>query len=354
MKCNPQRGGISNIPCYMIFMLVGFFCAALARSEKAAKPIAAGPVEKRRDYRTVVWMSALLTFASGMVNAFAILDLGMTVAHHTGNASHTGRLIGENAIKFFTLMAAFVCGSGIIGYSKSDGEAIFHGRYSPGLLAAAVAVVGGVLAYINGRVMLTLSLWALSQGMQNAITRKCSSMPVCTTHMTGYLTDFGSNVGAIARDGEGGPSPRKPKLFGLSIFAYIAGGYVAKVMLPSFGARAALLPAAIMAIVSVGLMPRGAPDVQDAPAVIQAEKKEATPQVAITEKAPLEGATNLASPALKDVVKSMPSPPKDDVRETKEKLVVEALDAAAKAAQQLQSVVDGVGELKRARQSQKS
>jgi uncharacterized membrane protein YoaK (UPF0700 family) len=333
----------SDLP---IYMLVVFFCSVLARTEKAGKPIAAGPVEKRQDYGTVLWMSALLSFLSGMVNALAILDMAMTVSHHTGNASHTGRLLGmDNAMRFFALIGAFAGGASIIGYSKSDGEAIYRGRYSPGLLAAAIAVVGGVYSHANGRTLITLAFWAMSQGMQNAITRKCSSMPVCTTHMTGYLTDFGSNLGAIARDGKGGPPPRKPKLFALSIFAFIAGGYVAKQMLPSLGVKAALLPAAVMALVSLGL-----PNLRDPPEMIKAVNREATPQVAIAEKAPLEGATNLASPALKEQASKMASPP---IHAREEVVVADALEAAAKAAQQLEAIVGGMDELKIAKQSQK-
>jgi len=243
-------------------------CVALARSEKALAPPPQVPIEKRPDYNTVLWMSALLSFASGVVNALAILDMAMTVAHHTGNASHTGRLLGESAMKFFTLMVAYAVGAGIVGFSKSDGEAVYSGRYSPGLLAAAIAVAGGSMvrwfgtsessSYTDGRAMVTLALWSLSQGMQNAISRKCSSMPVCTTHMTGYLTDFGSTLGAIVRassTNEAGPSPLKPGFFGLSIFTFAAGGYAAKVMLPSYGAQAALLPAAIMTVVALGLVP---------------------------------------------------------------------------------------------------
>merc|ERR1712130_887298 len=42
----------------------------------------------------------------------------------------------------------------------------------------------------GGPVLPVVALWAFSQGLQNSITRKCRSLPVCTTHMTGYLTDL--------------------------------------------------------------------------------------------------------------------------------------------------------------------
>merc|ERR1711972_669536 len=148
-------------------------------------------------------------------------------------------------------MVAFAFGAGVAGYVKCDGEAVYQGRYSPCMMAAAIAVVGGCMVrwfslgepssvddFPDGRAGVTLFLWAFSQGIQNAISRKCSSMPVCTTHMTGYLTDFGSNLGAWCEATVSGvtpPSLRKPGFFGLSLFAFSAGGYAAKMAKPYFG-----------------------------------------------------------------------------------------------------------------------
>jgi len=258
-------GATNYATCVCAAMLA--VCCLLAKTESAAKPPAPCPIEKRGDWDTFMLMSALLSFTSGMVNAMAIIDMGMTISHHTGNTSHTGRLLGESATKFFRLMVAFAFGAGVAGFVKVDGEAVYQGRYSPGMLSAALAVVFGCMIrwfsegdedYADGRAAMTLFLWSWSQGMQNAISRKCSSMPVCTTHFTGYLTDFGSTLGGIlqgAITGDAAPPPRKPLFFGLSIFTFGAGGYVSHLMRPSFGSQACLLPAAIMAAIAVGVVP---------------------------------------------------------------------------------------------------
>ncbi|CAE7769705.1 Nek1, partial [Symbiodinium necroappetens] len=81
-------------------------------------------------------MQNILCFASGYVNALTIIDMGMTVSHQTGNTSHAGRLIMNGGAAFFHLMAAFAAGSFVAGYSKSDGEAVYQGRYSPNMLAS--------------------------------------------------------------------------------------------------------------------------------------------------------------------------------------------------------------------------
>ena len=51
---------------------------------------------------------------------------------------------------FGHLLLAFCFGSFFAGYSKADTELIYSGRYSPNLLAAALAVVAGcVVHYCN-------------------------------------------------------------------------------------------------------------------------------------------------------------------------------------------------------------
>ena len=73
--------------------------------------------------------------------------MGMTVSHQSGNTSHTGRLIMNGAAKFGHLLATFCLGSFFAGYSKADCESIYAGRYSPNLLAAAIAVVAGCVVH---------------------------------------------------------------------------------------------------------------------------------------------------------------------------------------------------------------
>ena len=47
----------------------------------------------RGDYFTFQLIQNILCFASGLINALCIFDMGMTVSHQSGNTSHTGRLI---------------------------------------------------------------------------------------------------------------------------------------------------------------------------------------------------------------------------------------------------------------------
>jgi len=230
-------------------------CFLVASTEPAPpKEGPAGPLEQRKDASRVVAVSTFLSFVSGIVNAVAIIKMGGTVAHHTGNASHTGRLAGSDGARFGALMLAYLVGAGVAGFVKVDGEALFAGRYSAGMLSAAIAVVAGAaIHWAGGSALVALPLLAFSQGLQNAITRKCSSLPVCTTHMTGYLTDAGSGLGLWIRTGGG--LPLKPRFFLLSISAFVAGGFAAKAMLDLGGILVtASVPVAGMVVAAFGLL----------------------------------------------------------------------------------------------------
>ncbi|CAE7615681.1 Nek1 [Symbiodinium sp. CCMP2592] len=254
-------GGHPLLVCFVVMALTGAFACT-----EVSQATPAGPPEKRPDYNTFLMMQNILCFASGYVNALTIIDMGMTVSHQTGNTSHTGRLIMNGGAAFFHLMAAFAAGSFVAGYSKSDGEAVYQGRYSPNMLASTFCVLGGCLVHYckaadgsgNDSHSESLLLFAFSQGIQNGVTRRCTSCPICTTHFTGYLTDFGVGLGAWARaqvSGEPSPTLLKVLLFGSGTFFFGLGGVAAKETHGPYGIQAALIPAAIMAAVAGGLFP---------------------------------------------------------------------------------------------------
>lgn len=246
----------------VLAMVTVVLCCLIASTEPpASPPPTVMPIERRWDYVKVSLMSAFLSALSGMVNAVCILDMAMTVAHHTGNASHTGRLLGIDHERFLLAMAGFLGGAFVAGCCKCDGEMLYAGRYSAGLLSASVAVAGAVIIqYTHNSPLIAVPLLAFSQGLQNAVTRKFSSLPICTTHMTGYLTDLGSLMGAwfsAQCTGEPAPSLKRPLFFLLSIVAFSSGGFAAKLAWDEYGILAALAPAFLMAITSMGMMSDG-------------------------------------------------------------------------------------------------
>eukprot|EP00913_Durusdinium_trenchii_P014416 g13522.t1 len=211
-------------------------CGALCCTENSATP-RQGNAEDRADYNSLLvsasgvcsgeWKN-ILCFASGIVNALTIIDMGMTVSHQSGNTSHTGRLIMNGGAKFGHLLASFCFGSFFAGFSKSDCEAIYSG----------------------------LTGWF--GGIQNGITRRCLSLPICTTHFTGYLTDVGTGFGAWARatmNGEKPPTLLKVLLFFAGTLFFLLGGVAAKELHGPYNMQGALVAAGLMGAISAGLVP---------------------------------------------------------------------------------------------------
>eukprot|EP00930_Biecheleria_cincta_P061062 TRINITY_DN4662_c0_g1_i3.p1 TRINITY_DN4662_c0_g1~~TRINITY_DN4662_c0_g1_i3.p1 ORF type:complete len:309 (-),score=54.16 TRINITY_DN4662_c0_g1_i3:122-1048(-) len=248
-----------KIACLVVVM--SFFLSS-TEPQPASPPPAEAVLEKRADYNKVLIFSAYLCLLSGFLNAVCILQMGMTVAHHTGNASHTGRLWGIDAQRFAMSIIGFWVGAAVAGYHKCSGETLYCGRWSPALLSSGIAVAVAVILQHDGAgPLVSVPLFAFSQGLQNAVTRKHSAVPICTTHVTGYLTDFGSGIGAWARgmvDGSG-PGLRRPMFFALSFFTFALGGYVAKKSTDKYGVQAAYIPAVLMMITALGLVPMSPP-----------------------------------------------------------------------------------------------
>jgi len=257
-KGRDRKTNMPSAPVLAIATVALCWCIASTELHPFPPPMST-PIERRFDYGKVLLMSAFLSALSGMVNAICILDMSMTVAHHTGNASHLGRLYGIDHERFLAAMAGFCGGAFVSGFCKCDGETLYAGNYSAGLLSASIAVAGAVaVQYTHRDPLIAVPLLAFSQGLQNAVTRKFSSLPICTTHMTGYLTDLGSLMGAWCSAFFTGDSPapnlKRPLFFFLSIFAFVAGGFVAKQAWDGYGILAALAPAALMAVTSLGLV----------------------------------------------------------------------------------------------------
>ena len=59
----------------------------VSEQEPPTAPPAQVPVKRRSDFTRVLVLGSVLSLISGMVSAVAILAMGGTVSHHTGNAT---------------------------------------------------------------------------------------------------------------------------------------------------------------------------------------------------------------------------------------------------------------------------
>mmetsp|Transcript_33665 Transcript_33665/g.99944 ORF Transcript_33665/g.99944 Transcript_33665/m.99944 type:complete len:88 (-) Transcript_33665:296-559(-) len=81
--------------------------------------------------------------------------------------------------------------------------------------------------------------------------------------MTGTLTDTGAACGAWLRSQVHGDAPAPPSnktvFLLLTLFAFAGGGVLAKMASDHFGSLAVLPPAALLALMSQGVLPLPAP-----------------------------------------------------------------------------------------------
>eukprot|EP00929_Paragymnodinium_shiwhaense_P046559 TRINITY_DN23710_c0_g3_i1.p1 TRINITY_DN23710_c0_g3~~TRINITY_DN23710_c0_g3_i1.p1 ORF type:complete len:355 (+),score=88.27 TRINITY_DN23710_c0_g3_i1:287-1351(+) len=236
---------------------VAFGSYLICSLQKEVQFDAPPPFEKRSDFERMLFVNAWLALMSGIVNAVAFLEMGMTVSHHTGNSTHMGRMAGVDGTKFMRLIGSFMAGAATLGANQLDAEAPYAGRFSPALLATAFAVVGAFsLKYFDGSSLVCCQLLAFSQGIMNALTRKCASMPLCVSHVTGYVTDAGAILGTwvnATMTGRTAPSLKKPSVFIASVAAFSLGGFVTAVWKDSVGASMLLLSAAGTSLMAVGV-----------------------------------------------------------------------------------------------------
>jgi len=223
-------------------------------------PVDAAPLtlDERSDFAHVCFKASMLSALSGAVNAVAVLELGMPVAHHTGNANGVGRELGVSGLRFVPSIAGYFLGAASAGYGHCSGDAVFDGHASGGLFLSAGTVAAGVLVqFVTGRNNLSVPLLAFSQGLQNGITTAFSGMALRTSHVTGCLSDAGIYVGALLRswrDEQRAPKLRKPMLNAIVLLSFITGGFAGARAQQLIGVKAALPPAALLAFLATGLL----------------------------------------------------------------------------------------------------
>eukprot|EP00929_Paragymnodinium_shiwhaense_P098449 TRINITY_DN5991_c0_g1_i1.p1 TRINITY_DN5991_c0_g1~~TRINITY_DN5991_c0_g1_i1.p1 ORF type:complete len:305 (+),score=65.44 TRINITY_DN5991_c0_g1_i1:70-984(+) len=238
---------------------VVMICYLLCAMQKEVPHPERTPLAKRTDFERVLFVSTWFSVMSGIVNAVAFLEMGMTVSHHTGNTTHMGRLTGVDGMKFLRVIASFMAGAGCYGANHIDSEAPYARRFCPALLASAFAVLGAFFVkYLDGDVLVTVQLLAFSQGILNALTRKFTSLPLCCSHVTGYVTDAGSMLGEWvmlqSKGRDAGPMPREPVVFLLAIFGFAFGGFATSCLKAKVGVATLLIPAVGTAMSAVGAL----------------------------------------------------------------------------------------------------
>ncbi len=153
-------------------------------------------------------LAITLAWIAGYTNILTILTCGTVTSHVSGTASNLGRDLVErswaSAAFMFFLLAAFFTGAGVSALLTETGrrrrwESIYVLPMAvEALLLSAFAT--GVELHDPAQRAAGATLWLLAgvasmaMGLQNATITRISSGVVRTTHLTGVLTDLGSET----------------------------------------------------------------------------------------------------------------------------------------------------------------
>lgn len=195
------------------------------------------------------WSLALCTLA-GYMNLTGVLLCSVPVSHHTGNTTQVVLALSEKnlpkAAFLLGVLLSYLLGTALSGYfSLKFSE---ENRYSSTLLLIGAALVP---ANLLSRGPLALLL-ATVLGIQNAMNIYYRGAKIRTTHITGYLTDIGYELGQCISLGK--KRTDRSRFFSLSILTFMGGCALAYFLKTTW--EEWLLPLASLGYFVVGILLR--------------------------------------------------------------------------------------------------
>jgi len=200
-------------------------------------------------------LGGLMCGMAGYLNAITFLQLGMTSMHVTGLMTRTSSSFVTGELMLFMSLAVqlvvFVLGSTIASVMVGGEQKFKGGQHHTKVLCLIASIVSISAALSTGNALLASSMITLCAGMQNGMTTFYSGAVVRSTHITGTLTDMGTETAQILM----GRSTNPWKLQVLSAFAlfYFLGGNLGSVLATQISTTYALgLAAAGYAVMAGG------------------------------------------------------------------------------------------------------
>ena len=181
--------------------------------------------EQKTDFRLLSAL-ALLTFATGLIDAASVLGLRhVFTANMTGNVVFLGFALvhagSASAADCLLALGAFLVGATLGGRLASKGVSFTAGL----VVEVAILATASALAWVPGGVariaLAEIALLALAMGLHNASVRKLAVPDMTTTVLTLTLTGLAADSWLA-----GGKNPRWPRRLlavGLMLFGALSG-----------------------------------------------------------------------------------------------------------------------------------
>ncbi len=205
-------------------------------------------------FRIFLVGGVVLAVVAGFINAVTILSPGqVTATHVTGTVTRAAVAFADpkSGLDFWIaglLVLSFVTGSAITG-AVLDSTRLRLGRRYGGLLMVESGLLVTSAMSFEDHLVQGLLLAALASGIQNALATQYSQAIVRTTHLTGIVTDLGIAMGKwIARRGV---DWWRVQIYLGILTGFVGGGMSGALAWESWGSRALMLPAAVLAAMGV-------------------------------------------------------------------------------------------------------
>lgn len=142
-----------------------------------------------------------LAFLGAAVNALYLIQLGTSVSHLTGdvskvamNAAAGHHPVSAAAVHLIAAAVSFVLGASTAGFFIHHPSIEFSRPYGRSVTAIGLCLVGAHLSF-TAMPVISICLASFACGFQNALATHYRGMVLRTTHITGLLTDLGTNLG---------------------------------------------------------------------------------------------------------------------------------------------------------------
>jgi len=181
-------------------------------SAPAGEPKGARKSERTDDGRLLSAL-ALLTFATGLIDAASVLGLRhVFTANMTGNVVFLGFALvhagSTTAPDCLLALAAFLVGATLGGRLAAKGVSFTAALMVEVAILAVASVLGWAPAGLPRIALIDIALLALAMGIQNASVRRLAVPDMTTTVLTLTLTGLAAESSLA-----GGHNPRLPRRF---------------------------------------------------------------------------------------------------------------------------------------------
>lgn len=203
----------------------------------------------KNDFHLLISGGSLISVAAAFINACCLIEFSEGVGHHTGNIGRVGvNAYNKQSVRLVLgAMGFFLCGSAIASLSTGGPKFKHAKRYGLALMFESTLVAVST----QTSPMWRLFLLSLALGFQNGLVGSMTKfVSVRTTHITGSLTDIGTELGLWIRACFS-PSGRehqtwKLKLLIPCLLAHVLGSFLGAWCYQSFRNKAMWFPAGLL------------------------------------------------------------------------------------------------------------